>query len=467
MLVIKKIILLSSILLLLQVSYPSSAGMLNFLTKLSKTSKDIDVELPLNKLMLPDEMKGLSALNIKLDVDGQWNVIQRDGTRITIDKLVKQQSTSSKHGAFVVRESGLPKHLQQFNNIPHDWPVLIQGKKGRLFELHRGNPSALIYKKVRLTVSNISDIKDGLWMLQRPAVDNTVRLFQIENHSTSVPFKNIYGSRASIESIAVNQLMDTMRLLRNQTLVVSGRVVNGKLLAGTHKTSYLSIKKIQQLADENDIHLVVIDSDRPKQVLKNISQLMEKAVKNNTSLYQSMGDFFDRLKDSSNPGFMELITSRSGNNQFVIQWINRDRVETGSITNKSAEIIMDVPVHILLHSVIMQMPDRERSRELDARIIPNVSSWITFYIIMSTVLGFVALGSSWILWRKIWRLEKRNEYKYLIGFVLSWTLHRILFILLFIPVLGTFSFIWMILSVFYKVIYFIVFKPARWLYQRC
>ncbi|MCK5663078.1 MAG: hypothetical protein KAI17_06310, partial [Thiotrichaceae bacterium] len=110
-------------------------------------------------------------------------------------------------------------------------------------------------------------------------------------------------------------------------------------------------------------------------------------------------------------------------------------------------------------------PDQQRSQELNDRIIPGIPSWIQFYILFSVILGFITPGTSWRLWKKIWALRPRREYQYLIAFLLSWLLHRLFFLILFMPVLGGFSFIWFLILTTYQIIKFTLFQPARWIYQ--
>ncbi len=450
---------------LLLFSAPASAGLFSTLSKMGKAAKNADVDIPLNKLELPDNIKDFTPATIKPDAEGQWNITQPDGTVTHVDALLHQSAPSSSKLALVIRASDLPGDLQQFDSLPHDWPVFIQGKKTRLYELHRGESAALSYNNVVLRVKNIDEVHDGLWMLQRPSMFRTLRFVKLDKKAASPLPANTYDSGFAVESVAADGLIDSMKSIRNQTLVLSGRIVDGRLLGSGKNPFAVSMQKLQQVADDNDIHLVVLDSDRPDLVLKKVSHSMQKAVKDQAAQYDSIGDFFNRLGDPDSPNRLELHASRSGKNQIAIQWKATKAATTGNMVNASAEILKHMPVHLLLHSTFFYIQDQERSKELDARIIPNISSNIQFYVIISVVLGFTALGTSWRLWCKLWPLRTRSEYRHLLVFMLLWPLHRLLFLLLFIPALGVFSFLWLLLSIIYKIFDWILIKPSRWLYR--
>ena len=373
------------VLALVLFSSPLDAGLLNLITKISKTTKNPDIDLPLNKLAFPDEIKGFAPVTIKPDADGQWVITRPDGARVKIEQLVKESPGHSDKPVLVIQASDLPKDLANFDNLPHDWPVFIQGRKGRLFELRRGEPAALIYKKVRLKVASIDNVQDALWMLQRPSVVKAVRLVEVNNNlTTSLPAR-ANGSRFSVESVAADHLIDSIKSLNNQKLVLSGKIVDGKLQAVDKNSAAVSLQRLQKIAAENDVHLVVIDSQKPDLVLKKVSRSLSNAVRNNNDLSDTTGDFFNRLGDSKNSNYIELITSSNDKNQIAIQWMPDKGVGKSTADNLSADDLWRWPVHLLLHSVTVHMPDKERSRELGARIIPQVNSWVQFYIILMLI----------------------------------------------------------------------------------
>ena len=455
-------VFIGCLLSILLFSAPANAGLFSTLSKITKATKHSDVDIPLNKLDFPDHVKDFTPATIKLDANGEWNIAQLDGSIIHIDDLINTSSSSSSKTALVMRATDLPKDMRKFDRLPNDWPVFIQGKAGRFFELKRGGSPSLIYNNVFLRVKDMDDVRDALWMLQRPSMTRAVRFFKLDKKTNSKLNSDSVVSDFSVESATVDGLIEMMGSIKHQALGLSGRLVNGELHGIGKNPLAISMEKLQMLASENDLHLVILDSDRPDLVLKKISRSMHQAVKAKQLQFDNMGDFFNRLIDTDGIKKLELNTSRSGENQIAIQWQAAKSVETNTLAK---EALIHLPSHVLLHSVLSHIPDKERSRELDLRIIPNVSSDIQFYVIVSVVLGFTSLGTSWKLWRKIWPLKKRKEHRHLVVFLLLWPIHRLLFLLLFLPTLGLFSFLWLLLLIIYKVFDWTLIRPSRWLYR--
>lgn len=450
------------LLLLALFSSSASAGLFGTFSKLGKLGGKGDVDIPLNKLDLPDDIKGLAPASIKPGADGEWQITLPDGSSVRLDELL----AAKEKPALVIRDVDLPKDLHHFDGLPRDWPLLIQGKKNRLFELHRGSHSALGYGNLRLPVDNMADIRAGLWQLQRPAGGGGLRYLRLDERADTPLAPNAYGSNIGVEMVGANALLDAMRTLRNQTLVLSGRIVDGRLLAAGKTAEGVSLHRLQQFAAEHDIKLVILEAEQPQALLKRLADNMQQARRNGDTLYDSVGDFFNRLVDPANPSPIELHSQHNAEQQMAIQWRAVEEVRAQNGANISAEMAQHLSLHLLLKSATFYGPDRARSRELDDRIVPNIPSWIQFYLIYSVVLGVIALQTSWRLWKKVWAIRPRREYPHLLLFLLLWPLHKLLFLLLFIPLFGGFSFVWLILWSICRVFHFLLFRPLRWVYRR-
>jgi hypothetical protein len=237
-------------------------------------------------------------------------------------------------------------------------------------------------------------------------------------------------------------------------------------LLGQGKTADgVSLQKLQQLASYHDIQLVLLESDRPQTVLKQVARNMQQAGRDGGILHDTIGDFFNRLADPANHSPIELRRHRSAEQQMAIQWRAVEAEGKEDAAKLSLDMVQHLPVHLLLKSTTLHGPDEARSRELDDRIVPHVPSWIQFYFIFSAILGVVALQTSWRLWKKMWAISPRREYRHLLFFLLLWPLHRLLFFVLFIPMLGGFSFVWLILWSIYRMFNFLLFRPVRWAYR--
>ncbi len=449
------------LLLLVVFTQSSSAGIFSTLTKLSKTAKNADIDVPHNKLELPDNLQDLTATNIKLDTNKEWSVVHVDGTTTHIDSFVQKKNNI----ALIIQQSSLPRSIHQIDLLPDNMPILIQGKHGRLFTYQRGKPASLSYKNVLLQVKSMDEIRDGLWLLQRPPISRSPRFVNIDEKAKAPLPNQVPNSSLRVESIAAESLINSMHSFKYQTLILSGKIENGKLLGKDLNAPGVSLKKLQQLANDKDINLVVLESDRPALVLKKLSASMKGAFKNLNLPYDTTGDLFNRLRDPSSAAPVVLSGSRSGTRQVAIQWKQDRDSSIPNQPNLSAEILKGMPLHLLIQSAKIHLPDQQRSQELEDRIIPGISSWIQFYAIFSVILGFITPTTSWRLWKKIWTLKPRNEFKHLLLFLSSWLLHRFLFLIPFMPLLGGVSFAWFLILTTYRIVNFTLFRPIRWIYS--
>jgi len=218
---------------------------------------------------------------------------------------------------------------------------------------------------------------------------------------------------------------------------------------------------LSEIAAKNDLQLMIISTDNADNVLRKISRKVEAGSKSGHMQYQTNAEFFNKLAGDDNRRPVEIAVLDDVDKQFVVQWTRFDKKQEEI---ESMPIGLEaLPLHMSLHTITVFQPGRERQKELDSRIIENINSWLQFFIISSAVLGFIALGTSWCLWKKIWNPKKPVNEAFSIKYYLLLIVHRLLFLLIHLPVLGLFSFIWMIVYFIYRVINFILIKPIFWL----
>ena len=446
------------LLTLLLFTATAQAGIISLLTKAGKAVKKIDIDVPVTKLELPNVADDVSPISIKPRRSGKWDLTLPDGKRVTLSAFMKNKKLGQQ--AFVINSTDLPSGLSSFNTIPDSLPVFIKTKNNRIFELQRGRFPAIKYKSIQVYVNNITELKDSLWHLQRPPVNNSVRVFQLDKSSKNNVTRKIYGSRVAVEKIDPRSLVDSFKTLKRQTVVISGEIRQGLLYNGT---SSIPIKSLQKAAAENDVSLILIESANHAKVLKKIATDAKIRGKDVKYLYDTTGDFLSRFKDPTNTELMRVKLSNVGHSQSAIQF---KPVETKIVAARASSSLSDIsliPFHLLGKSVSVYRPDQERSKELDRRIIPWMSTSIQYYFISSIILGLIAFSTSWTLWKKIWQIQSRSFHKNYFIYQGLGLIHLSLFIVLFIPLFGTLSFIYAVVMVIAKVINTLFIKPAVWL----
>ena len=394
-----------------------SAGLLTALSKLGKSADNVDLP-SVHKLELPGELKDLDTVELKPGPDGQWRVIGGDG--VTVD-LAGQEKSS----VLLIREHHLPRELSELTVIPAQWPLLVQGRGKVPIAIERHDGLALRYGGVRLAVSDIRALRHGLWLLQRPV------------RGRIVSFHNM-------DEVSGSSLLETMEGMSNQTLVLAGRL------------GEVELAPLRRMAEARDLSLVILQSETPNKVIRRFRSEMQRMRGNVDGLHDTVGDLYNRLLDPNNPAPLQLSVSRSGEQQLAVQ-------QLAPTVPASSSLPEPIALVLATRSVALVVPDRARSEELEARIIQGVSSWIQFYLLGSAVLGYLAIGTCWRLWGRVWGRRPRSEYRLWPGYALTRFVQGLLFMLLFIPLFGLPGFLWAVLTISYSLFHFLFVRPVRWL----
>jgi len=436
--------------------FEANSGILNGLSKLSKAVKDTDINVPLNKVNLPENIKGLTTETIKMDASGNLVVIHADGSRTPLQLFNK---ANNKNKALIISEYDIPEDLEILDSIPKKIPLFIKDKANNFYEIKRDSGYKLKFKNVEIKVSDKDTLREAFWFFQKPSHKKQARYIQLTNSIEDLAIKR-YGNNTGIEKTGISHLMNVINKMTNQSLILSGKVKNGRLYTDDNAAS-IKLSELKKVAEENDLQLTILSSDSPHKALSNIRRKLKPEYKDGRIQYQTNAEYFNQIADANQTNMIEISVSERGDRQLAVQWINKEH-DLERAVNKSPGLMM-LPLHISLHSITVLQPDRERQKELDARIIENINSWLQFYIISSAVLGFIAIGTSWRLWKKIWQPDKPTDPGWNIGYYLLLVVHRLLFILIHLPLLGLFSFIWMIIYVSYRIINFVLIVPVVWI----
>ena len=452
-----KLIIVAAVIALIFLN-TANAGLISLITKASKAGKGGDIDIPIEKIELPESVGDFTPASIRPNSSGQWDIKLGSGTKLSIDDLARRSDSTGKKPVLILGSIDIPKDFSMFNKIPKSIPIYIKAKNGQIMALKRGNRTALKYKNLRLPVLNTDQLKEGLWHLQRPAFAGPIRLFQLDKDIEKRIQNKVYGSKAVVEKVGGKALFDAMSSLKRQTIVISAPIKN-TMLEG------ISIKQLQKAAADNDINLVIIDSVKPAKLLKSFAKDANAGVRGVNHLYDTTGDFLNKFRDKKNTAPLEVNLSTAGNTQSVIQMKKARQVtETKlSVVSSDAVEVRYIPFHLIAKAITVYRPDVERSKELDRRIVPWLHSDIQFYLITSIVLGLIVFSTSWSLWKKIWSLRERTEYSYVLGFVIIWLIHKLLFIMVFIPIAGYFCFLYAVVKVIVKTINFLLVRPVRWI----
>jgi hypothetical protein len=97
---------------------------------------------------------------------------------------------------------------------------------------------------------------------------------------------------------------------------------------------------------------------------------------------------------------------------------------------------------LVVKAVEVQARDMEREKELDARLIPGIPSSLQYLYLLNAALGSFAWPVSRSWWARVWPPEQRAGYSGWIGYAAAVVARNLAFVLLFLPLVGNFAFLW-------------------------
>jgi hypothetical protein len=457
---------------------PVEAGIFsNLIKNVSKLSKKIDIDsIPFKKLDidLPDNHKAY-VISATPDSNGNWQLRTLDDLPVFIrgKSNFRKKLSDTEHPLIIINEYKLPKSLKSFDNLPDDIPIYIR-KGDNYFKISRSDGWRISSNNVGLKISSINDLKNGLWHMRRPWSSQPINIINLKisgRQKTRHPNENV-----TINEVNIDELIQNIKKFRYQTIVIPGTITKTSLsLAGKNKRS-VSLNKLKEAAEKYDINLVLLNAKNQSSVRQ-----LNKQLENNFSgnlIYDNTNDFFRRLSDGQRQ--IDVSINRSGNSQTLIEARIPERMSDKiSRAGELAPVnsgLTELSTHILLTSVKIIRPNRERSGELDSRIFPAVHSYITNYLIISIVLGLLVHIFCLIVWNKIWPQRTAESFKNRFFYYLYSLFYYTLFIVLFIPLFGAvcciafsihtlYKFIKGLLIILKNIVVFLFIKPVKTIYK--
>lgn len=448
-------------------SIPAEAGIISILSKLGNVTNKVDapdVNLP-HSFHFKEAISNLSdgsAAEISI-VNGRWLAKMPDGKRQSVDEFVDSVHGGGEPPTLVLAESNVPKSFSQFNSLPQGLAVKIISRNGKVYSLNRTSvPATLKYQNIELVLSDSAQLDSILWQLQRPSMTQQVRFVRLAKDVDAKLPSQVYGSKPAIDTVGMNNLIKSIKNMRLETMVLSGKV-KGEFFH--HDERRISMKQLEQAAASRDVNLIILGTDKPKNALQGVADSFE-AHHHGIGTSDSVADFYNRFAPVDVITPMRIKVTDSGELQTAIHLERKAKVASRQAPG-ALEHVAAIPLHLLLvESVRILQPNKDRVKELDRRIFPAVSSSIQLYTIVSFFSGIFFAGTSWFLYLKLWRSPARESYSNTFYFCGVYVLHRLSFILLYLPILGFFSPFHLIVRWIYAIINTLLFKPLHWLISK-
>lgn len=209
----------------------------------------------------------------------------------------------------------------------------------------------------------------------------------------------------------------------------------------------LRLKDVIAAAEANDVNLVILQSSAPRQpggrnwlwqrvAVKGLDEAIRRA---------TFADFLDAI--AARRG--ELLVTASNPMSPRVQLTAVPSGATGAPIGKgladwagniasewTASIAPHVTGDVMALAVHAHLVDANRQKELQARIVPYLPSWVQGWYLACVAAGLIAwqVSSGW--WRRIWPPETRADYPRRIGFLMARATRLAAFLFLFLPLVG-------------------------------
>lgn len=396
-------------------------------------------------------------------IQNKWLAKTPDGKSVSVDQFTADVSGANKQATLFLSERNLPNSLEALNSLPSDAVINIRSHKGKTFSfIAHPSESKIIDRNISVAVSDIASLKTVLWQLQRPVTSSKIRLVQLADSAEVVLAKQNYGSKLVVDEVGVNKVIDAISSMRQQTLIISAKINNGVLIQGKHK---IALADLEAAAAKRDVNLIVLESDKPKKTLLQLAKDWQLKQNSDVLLSYSSGDFFNAFSPKNVSDVVPIEIAPSGQLRTALHFEQTKSEKAIEIESKGLDLSL-LPLRVLTNSVTLYQPNEARTKELDRRIDPRLPSWVHITLLFSFVMGIVAVHASWFLYQKLWRSPNKANYKNWFLFILAYVVHRLSFVLFYLPLLGFLSPIYLIVTWTLKIIQFLVIRPARWFFSK-
>ncbi|MEM8790253.1 MAG: hypothetical protein AAGE80_01450 [Pseudomonadota bacterium] len=239
-----------------------------------------------------------------------------------------------------------------------------------------------------------------------------------------------------------DRLTEGMKASSGGTIVLTGRV-RGDLLRGSGGAE-MALSDLRAAAAAADVHLVVVNSSA-------------KAARKVIDTAKTQGDLISAFASRRHPMTAKVAVTTEGRVRLSAQRqapapravpenLESEGIAAGRVAIDLVEAVVDAAVT----GVEIDTRDKRSQRKIEDPLIPGLPDWLSLYLVVSTVAGFLFLRAAWPVFKLFWQISAKPM-------TLRHVLRFIVFILT-LPLLGGFYFpIFVVLS---------ILGPVRWILRK-
>lgn len=407
---------------------------------------------------LPQGSKA-GALAAHATPEGHWQFANKDGqlfTAGTPDEMKRVAAALMPEGvpngklSLYLSEDSVFTDRHILDSLPKDADLHLVSEKGA-FKLTRASDGALsaeIKPNVKIAITEKAAFDDALNFLTKPLNKSNIRTLALQpgeaKYLSSAPKLDPATKTPLVDAIDPDSLAQGMSSLRGQTALMVGRIEGEKIIFQPARGGEITrnLDDVLGAARENDVNLVLLHAETPRQP------------GGRNWLWQTIeiGGFTDAIAKSTFADFIEVFASRRGAMHISAAGESTGRVRLSAVPD-AAGTVADVQEtlgewaghvtgDIAMKALEVHARDEASDRELDARLIPGIPTYIQIPYFIGIFCGLVAWDTSRGWWRRIWAPRLRQEGE---GRALHWLKslpNTVSYLLVYLPVAGYPAMLW-------------------------
>ncbi|HXF53982.1 MAG TPA: hypothetical protein VNK52_07650 [Hyphomicrobiaceae bacterium] len=414
---------------------------------------------------LPPNVKG-PALVAEVGPEGHWTFANRAGERFTagspeeLDRVAGVLAPEGAKGArgrltIVLGEDTVLRQRTALKDLPKN-ADLRMASGGQNYALLRWGEGATekLFAEVRpsllVELGEQRAFREALWQLDRPLARADIRVLALDpkGPQTLSPAPKIDPATGQTltDRIDPYQLPAALRSVGGQTVILTGRI-EGRFLyfrPGSGSERGVMLQDLTAAAEAADVNLIVLQSATPRQP------------GSRNWLWQRMAvDGLDEARERATlADFINALGAAQGKLVVSVREVGQNRVSltalpiAGESTPRSGvgsiltDIVADITGRVVTTAIEADLKSEARERELEQRIIPGIPSDIQFGYLGFLIIGLMGLTVARRWWLRVWPATQREEYGAAIGYQAARLIRLLMFVLVFLPLIGLPAFLW-------------------------
>ena len=420
--------------------------------------------------------------------EGHWTFVNQKGdvyTAGTPSELARLETAIAPEGlvrghklAFYITEETVFERGALLKDLPPYAELhVISGETGyrllRSSSLVRSLDQLVVQirKKVHVVAANRAAFREAVWQLNRPLRKADVRILSLQPGASTTlsswPRFDKVRKIAMVDKIDPDGLLEALPGVRGQTVLVTGRVEGQSLVypVSGFSEGALSISALREAAAKADVNLVIMHASTTRQP-GGRNWLWQRVEVDGLS---------EALKRATYADFLDALGAGRGTYRVTVKDQAMDRVHfevipdsstvpvTETVSQWAGEVISSITGEVVIAGLDADLRSMERQKELDARLIPGIPSDYQIMYFVALVFGLFGWSMSRRWWRAIWRQDGPDSYQSTFGYFTSRVVEWLLYLFVFLPIVGIPAFVVTIIGQFLTLI-MMPYWFVRWLF---